>query len=56
MFNILCLLVLLIYRFMQQLEDALNASPSGHFLIVLVAMCFTGFSVVTVQYMKSCML
>jgi len=40
----------LIYRFLQNLEDALNVSLCGHFLIVLVAMCFTAFSAVTVQY------
>jgi hypothetical protein len=41
---------------MQQLEDVLNASLCGHLLITLVTMCFTAFSAVTVQYMKSCML
>jgi len=38
---------------MQQLEDALNVSLCGHFLILLVAMCIAAFSVVTVQYNKS---
>jgi len=35
---------------MQYLEDALNVSLCGHFLIVLATMCFAAFSVVTVQY------
>jgi hypothetical protein len=43
----------LIHRFMQQLEDALNVSLCGHFLIILAALCFAAFSVVTVQY-KNC--
>jgi hypothetical protein len=38
------------YRFIQQLEDALNFSLCGHFLILLVTMCTAAFSVVTVQY------
>jgi len=37
------------HRFMQQLEDALNVSLCGHFLILLAAMCLSAFSVVTVQ-------
>jgi len=41
---------------MQQLEDALNLSLCGHFLIVLVEMCFCAFSLVTVQYKNCCML
>ena len=44
----------LFHRFMQQLEDALNVSLCGHFLIMLVTMCFAAFSVVTVRYNKSC--
>jgi thiosulfate reductase cytochrome b subunit len=47
--------LLLIHRFMQQLEDALNVSLCGHFLILLAAMCFTAFSIVTVQYKNCCM-
>jgi len=47
---------LLICRYMQQLEDAFNISLCGHFLILLVAMCFSAFSVVTVQYKNCCML
>ena len=43
-------------RFMQHLEDALNVSLCGHFLIVLVSMCFAAFSLVTVQYKNRCML
>jgi hypothetical protein len=35
---------------MQQLEDAMNVSLCGHFVISLIAMCFAAFSVVTVQY------
>ena len=35
---------------MQQLEDTLNVSLCGHFLIVLAGMCFAAFSVVTVLY------
>ena len=35
---------------MQYLEDALNVSLCGHFLIVLATMCFASFSVGTVQY------
>jgi len=35
---------------MQQLEDALNISVCGNFLVLLVTMCFVAFSVVTVQY------
>ena len=41
------------HRFMQQLEDALNISLCGHFVIALAVMCFAAFSVVTVQYNKS---
>jgi len=41
---------------MQQLEDALNVSLCGHFLIALATMCFAAFSVITVQYRKCCML
>jgi hypothetical protein len=41
---------------MQQLEDALNISLSGHFLILLVGMCFAAFSIVTVQYKNCCTL
>jgi len=40
------------HRFIQQLEDALNVCLCGHFLIFLAAMCFSAFSVVTVQYNK----
>jgi len=39
---------------MQHLEDALNVSLCGHFLILLVAMCFAAFSVVTVGYKNVC--
>ena len=35
---------------MQELEDALNVSLCGHFLIVLAVMCFAAFSLVTVRY------
>ena len=42
-------IVLHFHRFMQQLEDALNISLCGHFLILLAAMCFSALSVVTVQ-------
>jgi hypothetical protein len=38
---------------MQQLENALNVSLCGHFLILVAMMCFTAFSVVTVQYKNS---
>jgi len=41
---------------MQHLEEALNVSLCGHFLILVVAMCFAAFSVVTVQYKKRGML
>jgi hypothetical protein len=41
---------------MQQLEDALNVSLFGHFLIALATMCLAAFSAVTVQYKNSCML
>jgi hypothetical protein len=41
---------LLMYRFMQQLEDALNVALCGQFLILLAAICFAAFSLVTVQY------
>ena len=34
---------------MQQLEDALNVSLCGHFLIMLATMCFAAFSVVMVS-------
>jgi len=37
---------------MQQLEEALNVSLCGDFLIVLIGMCFAAFSVVTVSYKK----
>jgi hypothetical protein len=37
---------------MQQMEDALDVSLCGHFLILLDKMCFAAFSVVTVEYMK----
>jgi len=55
-FNIFYVPLFHIHRFMQQLEDALNISLCGHLLIMLATMCFSAFSVVTVQYMKSCML
>jgi len=55
-FNIFYASVPLIHRFIQQLEDALNVSLCGHFLIMLAAMCFAAFSVVTVQYKNFCML
>jgi len=38
---------------MQQLEDALNFSLCGYFLILMVTMFFAAFSAVTVQYKKS---
>ena len=41
------------HRFMQQLEDALNFSLCGTFLISMATMCFTAFSAVTVQYKKT---
>ena len=41
---------------MQQLEDALNVSLCGHFLIVLATLCFSAFSAVTVQYKNCCVL
>jgi hypothetical protein len=37
---------------MQQMENALNISLCGHFLIMLATMCFAAFSIVTVQYNK----
>jgi hypothetical protein len=48
-FSIFCLTVLHIHRFMQQMEDLLNIGLCGHFLIELATMCFSAFSVVTVQ-------
>jgi hypothetical protein len=53
-YSVFCVAVLLIHRFMQQLEDALNVSLCGHFLVMLAAMCFSAFSVVTVQYENFC--
>jgi uncharacterized protein (DUF983 family) len=53
-YTIFCVAVLLIHRFMQQLEIALNVSLWGHFLILLVTMCLAAFSVVTVQYENYC--
>jgi len=41
---------------MQHMEDALNVSLCGHFLIVLATMCFAAFSLVTVQYKNCCVL
>jgi len=41
---------------MQHLENALNVSLCGHFLILLATMCFTAFSAVTVQYKNWCIL
>ena len=41
------------HRFIQQLENALNVSVCGNFLILLATMCTAAFSVVTVQYNKS---
>jgi len=41
------------HRFMQQLEETLNVSLCGYFLIVLAGMCITAFSVVTVQCSRS---
>jgi len=35
---------------MQQLEDTLNVSLCGSFLIALAGMCFAAFSMVTVEY------
>jgi hypothetical protein len=43
---------LLTYRFMQHLEDALNVSLCGHFLILLATTCFAAFSAVTVEYKR----
>jgi hypothetical protein len=37
---------------MQQLEDTLNISLCGHFLILLATMCLAAFSAVMVQYKK----
>jgi hypothetical protein len=48
--------VLLTYRYMQQLEDALTVSLCGQFLILLATMCFAAFSAVTVQYKNCCMM
>jgi len=45
---------LLIHRYMQHLEDALNVGLCGHLLILLAAMCFAAFSLVTVQYKICC--
>ena len=39
---------------MQHMEDALNVSLCGHFLIVLVSMCLSAFSLVTVQKTDVC--
>jgi len=39
---------LLIHRYIQHLEDALNVGLCGHFLILLATMCFGAFSVVMV--------
>jgi hypothetical protein len=41
------------HRFMQQLEDALNVSLCGKFLISVATMCIAAFSIVTVQYNNS---
>jgi hypothetical protein len=38
---------------MQHFEEALNVSLCGHFLILLVTMCFDAFSLVMVLY-KNC--
>jgi len=38
---------------MQQLEETLNVSVCGYFLILLAAMCIAAFSVVTVQCSRS---
>jgi len=38
---------------MRQLEDALNISLCGQFLIMLATMCFAAFSAVTVWYNTS---
>ena len=48
------IVTVLIYRFMQQLEDALNIGLCGHFLILLAILCMAAFSVVAVQYKKFC--
>ena len=48
------IVVVLICRFMQQLEDALNIGLCGHFLIVLATLCLAAFSIVAVQYNKFC--
>jgi len=48
--NIFYALVPLIHRLMQQLEDTLNVSLCGHFLIMLATMCLAAFSAVTVRY------
>jgi hypothetical protein len=47
---------LLMYRYMQQLEDALNVALCGHFLILLATTCFAAFSAVAVQYYNCCMM
>jgi len=44
------IVLVLIYRFMQQLEDALNIGLCGHFLILLAILCMAAFSIVAVQY------
>jgi len=38
---------------MQQLEETLNVSVCGFFLISLAAMCIAAFSVVTVQFSRT---
>jgi len=38
---------------MQQLEETLNVSVCGYFLILLAAICIAALSVVTVQCRKS---
>jgi len=48
-YSVFCVALFLTHRFMQQLEDALNISLCGHFLILLATMCFAAFSVVMVQ-------
>ena len=46
------IVIVLFYRFMQQLEDSLNIGLCGHFLILLAILCMAAFSVVAVQYKK----
>jgi hypothetical protein len=43
-------IILYVFRYMAALEDAMNITVCGLFLLLLSQICFDAFSAVTVQY------